>query len=107
MRAQDGVWMRRILKKALMAGLQGPLWLYRTGISPLIGPRCRYYPTCSHYMGEALTRHGPLRGLTLGLWRILRCHPWARGPLTDPVPERFDWREMFRYKRDTHHTFTE
>ena len=83
--------------------LRLPVRFYRVAISPLLGPCCRYYPTCSAYMDEALVRHGPLRGLALGLARLLRCHPWARGAYADPVPERFDWRGLFRYKRGTHH----
>ncbi|MEG1479619.1 MAG: membrane protein insertion efficiency factor YidD [Kiritimatiellia bacterium] len=51
------------------------------------GPHCRYYPSCSQYMIEALQTHGPLRGLGLGLWRILRCNPFSNGGY-DPVPQR-------------------
>lgn len=46
---------------------------------------CRFQPTCSTYMVEALRRHGPLKGLALGLWRILRCNPFSKGG-HDPVP---------------------
>jgi len=46
---------------------------------------CIYEPTCSNYMIQALTAHGPIKGLGLGLWRICRCHPFARGG-PDPVP---------------------
>lgn len=60
---------------------------YRAAISPLLGPRCRYLPSCSHYTEEAIVRHGLWRGGLLGLWRILRCHPFARGGM-DEVPER-------------------
>ncbi|WP_237208984.1 membrane protein insertion efficiency factor YidD [Rothia nasimurium] len=59
--------------------------LYRAIISPLYGDVCKYYPTCSAYGLEALTTHGAVRGLSLTVRRILRCHPWATGGL-DPVP---------------------
>ncbi|MBS8268068.1 membrane protein insertion efficiency factor YidD [Halomonas litopenaei] len=59
--------------------------LYQGVISPLLGPRCRYWPSCSHYSHEAITVHGPIRGGWLALKRILRCHPGAKGGI-DPVP---------------------
>lgn len=59
--------------------------MYRTIVSPLYGHVCRYYPSCSAYGLEAVTLHGALRGLSLTVGRILRCHPWATGGL-DPVP---------------------
>ncbi|WP_237221318.1 membrane protein insertion efficiency factor YidD [Rothia nasimurium] len=59
--------------------------LYRAIVSPLYGDVCKYYPTCSAYGLEALTTHGAVRGLSLTVRRILRCHPWATGGL-DPVP---------------------
>ena len=62
--------------------------LYQLTISPLLGPRCRFYPSCSHYALEALTRFGVLRGGWLTLKRIGRCHPWNPGGL-DPVPTVF------------------
>lgn len=58
---------------------------YQWGISPLIGPRCRYLPTCSAYALEALARHGACRGGWLTLKRLARCHPWG-GSGVDPVP---------------------
>ena len=62
------------------------LALYRRLISPLLGPRCRYVPTCSTYAVEAVQRHGAWRGSWLSLKRLLRCHPFAEGGY-DPVPE--------------------
>ncbi|MBE6384307.1 MAG: membrane protein insertion efficiency factor YidD [Lentisphaerae bacterium] len=59
--------------------------IYQRWISPLFPPCCRFYPTCSHYAVEALRTYGIVRGLTLSLWRILRCNPWCRGGY-DPVP---------------------
>lgn len=64
------------------------LWIvhgYRAGISPLLGPRCRYLPTCSEYTLDALREHGLVRGLQLSVSRVLRCHPWG-GSGHDPVP---------------------
>lgn len=59
--------------------------VYRAAIAPAIGPGCRFEPSCSHYAEEAFARWGFLRGLALTVWRLLRCHPFARGGL-DPVP---------------------
>lgn len=60
---------------------------YQWFISPILPSSCRYQPTCSHYMVEALQLHGPIKGLWLGLKRISRCHPWG-GQGYDPVPAR-------------------
>jgi len=65
--------------------LSGLILAYRYLVSPVIGPRCRYLPTCSEYGLEAIRRHGPLRGAWLTLRRICRCHPWG-GSGHDPVP---------------------
>ena len=59
--------------------------LYRLALSPLIGPRCRYAPSCSEYAAEALRVHGLLRGARLAVARLLRCHPWG-GSGYDTVP---------------------
>lgn len=63
------------------------LGIYRSAISPWLGPRCRFEPTCSVYAGEALSQHGIIKGLGLAIWRLGRCHPFARGGI-DPVPQR-------------------
>jgi len=59
--------------------------IYQWVISPIIGPKCRYQPTCSHYAVEALKKHGPFKGFWLAIRRIARCHPWG-GSGWDPVP---------------------
>ncbi len=60
---------------------------YQLAISPLLGPRCRFYPSCSCYAHTAIERYGIRRGAWLGLRRILRCHPFAEGGY-DPVPDQ-------------------
>jgi uncharacterized protein len=59
--------------------------LYQLVISPWIGPKCRFTPTCSQYGIEALRKHGPIKGLWLTIRRVSRCHPWG-GSGFDPVP---------------------
>jgi len=59
--------------------------LYQWTVSPLLGPACRFYPSCSQYALEALLRFGVLRGSALALKRLGRCHPWHPGGF-DPVP---------------------
>jgi len=71
------------MQKALILLLQA----YRVAISPLLGQRCRFYPSCSEYAIEAIERHGSLRGSWLTLRRLSRCHPLHPGGC-DPVPER-------------------
>jgi putative membrane protein insertion efficiency factor len=62
----------------------GLLRFYKMCVSPLLPSACRYYPTCSEYMLEAVRRHGAARGVWLGLKRLLRCHPFHEGGF-DPV----------------------
>lgn len=61
--------------------------LYQWTVSPILGPVCGYYPSCSAYSVTALERHGVVRGLWLTARRLLRCHPWAPGGV-DHVPPR-------------------
>ena len=63
-----------------------PVRGYQKLISPLIGPKCRYQPTCSYFMIEAIEEWGVVKGAYLGTKRIFRCHPWA-GHGYDPVPK--------------------
>ncbi len=67
-----------------------PHWFirfYQIAISPLLGPRCRYIPTCSQYALEAVHMHGAVRGVWFAARRVCRCHPWG-GSGFDPVPSR-------------------
>jgi putative membrane protein insertion efficiency factor len=61
-----------------------PIRLYQRLISPALGQRCRYYPSCSEYAAQAVKRFGILRGLILAGWRLLRCNPLSHGGF-DPV----------------------
>ena len=70
--------MPRKAARALLAA-------YKLCVSPLLPSACRYRPTCSEYMSEAIERHGLVRGLWLGIRRLSRCHPLRRGGF-DPVP---------------------
>jgi putative membrane protein insertion efficiency factor len=56
-----------------------PIHAYRLLVSPLLGPRCKYYPTCSQYALDAIREFGVLRGFVLAGWRLLRCNPWSHG----------------------------
>jgi putative membrane protein insertion efficiency factor len=75
-----------------------PIRVYQRFLSPLKPPSCRFEPSCSEYGARAILVHGPLKGIALGTWRILRCHPFAAGGL-DPVPAPGRWRG-----RDAGHT---
>jgi putative membrane protein insertion efficiency factor len=68
----------------------GLIRLYQVALSPLLGQRCRYYPSCSHYSLAAIRTHGPVKGLALTVWRVLRCNPWSAGGI-DQVPARGTW----------------
>ncbi len=79
--------MSRRLRRAAVLPIRG----YQRAISPLLGPRCRYYPSCSEYAVQAVERFGILRGLVLATWRVLRCNPFSHGGV-DPV----DAQRLFR-----------
>jgi uncharacterized protein len=66
---------------------------YQLVLSPLLGPRCRFYPSCSAYAVQALGTHGAVKGSWLAARRLLRCHPWNPGGV-DHVPPagQFSWR---------------
>lgn len=69
----------------------GVVSFYQRRISPGLPRRCRYHPTCSEYMMNAVTYHGGLKGFIMGLSRILRCHPFIKGGI-DYVPLSFTMR---------------
>ena len=71
------------LRQILLWTIRG----YQLAISPMLGPRCRFYPSCSCYAHTAIERFGVWRGFWLGIRRLLRCHPFAEGGY-DPVPDK-------------------
>lgn len=75
------------MKRALLAAIAA----YRRWLSPALGPRCRYEPSCSAYAAQSVDRFGAARGLLLACWRLLRCNPFSHGGF-DPVPDRFTLR---------------
>ena len=75
--------MRQLGRFVTLQLLRGYKWL----VSPMFAPACRYVPSCSEYAMEAVERYGAVRGGMMALWRLLRCHPFARGGY-DPVVKR-------------------
>ncbi|GHV23327.1 hypothetical protein AGMMS49959_16030 [Planctomycetales bacterium] len=82
-------WRRKIGRLPARGAAWLVTWLYQRGVGRLLPKVCLYEPSCSNYMIEALTKHGLLKGVGLGLWRICRCHPFATGGY-DPVPDGAD-----------------
>jgi len=74
----------RLADSSVRRGLIAAVRLYQLALSPLLGGRCRFRPSCSEYFIEAVKKRGPVRGAVMGLWRILRCNPLSKGGY-DPV----------------------
>lgn len=74
-----------ILKMKLSTLLVKLIDLYQRYVSPLTKRSCVFYPTCSQYTKEAISRYGAIKGVRLGVLRIIRCHPWQENHI-DPVP---------------------
>ncbi len=89
------------MKRLLLA----PIAAYQRLVSPALPRRCRYEPTCSTYAAQSIRRFGPIRGLLLAGWRLLRCNPFSHGGF-DPVPDRFTLRvgpvDPSDYHREAH-----
>lgn len=80
-----------------------PIQLYRKLISPMIAPRCRYYPTCSNYAIEALKTYGPIRGGILAAWRVVRCNPFSDGGFDYVEDQRLFKSKAHSHNCDDHH----
>jgi putative membrane protein insertion efficiency factor len=76
------------LARALRELVLLPLHVYRAAISPLLPPRCKYYPSCSRYAVEAVRELGVLRGTILAAWRLARCNPWSHGGVDELADRR-------------------
>ena len=81
------------MARLLLAPIRG----YRRVLSPALGARCRYYPSCSAYAEESIRDLGAIRGSVLAVWRVLRCNPFSKGGL-DPLSER----RFFRGSGEAH-----
>ncbi len=92
--------LKTSLRRASVLPFVALIKLYRITLSPYIGGQCRFTPTCSAYAIEAFERHGPLKGLYLTVYRLLRCNPLG-GSGYDPVPEKFTLRPEKCRKRKT------
>lgn len=73
-------FLSRLVSRVLIACVR----VYQLTLSPIVGQQCRFRPTCSHYMIGAIEKYGAIRGTAKGIWRILRCNPFARGGWDPP-----------------------
>ena len=85
------------ISRAPRLAVMGLIRGYQRVISPITGPTCKYYPSCSHYGLEAVREHGAIVGGALATWRVLRCNPWSNGGVDD-VPARGE--RLFRLHRN-------
>ena len=84
------------MKKLLTA----PIKFYQKWISPMFGPRCKYYPSCSSYAVTAIENYG-LKGIAMSLWRLVRCNPWSHGGVDYvQVKEDLNKKEINKEKLD-------
>jgi putative membrane protein insertion efficiency factor len=72
------------VSSVLAAILISGVWLYRLVLRPVLPPLCRFEPSCSEYMIQAIHKYGPVRGACRGVWRICRCNPWTPGGYDPP-----------------------
>lgn len=77
-------------RKIFLIILAPIIFVYQKLISPLLGPRCKYHPSCSSYLVQAITTHGIIKGIILGILRIIRCNPFSGGGF-NPVPSKGKW----------------
>jgi hypothetical protein len=77
-------------RKVFLIILAPIIFVYQKLISPLLGPRCKYHPSCSSYLVQAITTHGIIKGIILGILRIIRCNPFSGGGY-NPVPSKGKW----------------
>jgi uncharacterized protein len=85
--------------RALRVAATAPVRLYQLLISPALGNRCKYYPSCSEYAIQAIRSYGILRGLVLASWRLLRCNPWSHGGI-----DRVEDQQLFRARTRARHS---
>jgi putative membrane protein insertion efficiency factor len=74
----------KAIRLVLTVLLLVPVYFYQLIIGPLLPKMCPFYPSCSHYFIQAVTKHGPVRGALKGIGRVCRCHPWSQGGYDPP-----------------------